>query len=476
MRKILWLIALASVFVSMGMISSTVKAANPNIPENLQPSTRQTTSVTISCTVTDNDGNQMNVFFYGSQVTGVSLNDPTEDGYAYKTYVPVYGRDNTNVFIKIGFYDAEADHPIDRGYIEWDVSSIPDTAIITDTIFKYEGPVVNYVDCHIHEMLGARPSTSDNQAIFDNAGSGTVYADPTGFPERGTNKQVDLGASADSDLQNQLSSDWFAIGIQADDEVGVGSESSIASEEYIGVNPKPTLYVEYFSPTLIDNVWADNGATAQVVWSNLTRGQTYTFFAGAQDNNGNWGENSATQSFTVNSLPTCSITAPPDGYDIGVNEGIQFESSASDAEGDSLTYSWDFGDGGTSTKNNPTYQYSSGGDYTVTLTVNDGYEDSAADSIIVSVAGEAAPSPPPPSGGGGWIEQAKEEVEKVVQPAKNLLFTIKIVGIPLFLWVIGAGLLTWVHKNDRGVKTLQGISYAIWMGFFFLMIMGAHIA
>jgi len=50
---------------------------------------------------------------------------------------------------------------------------------------------------------------------------------------------------------------------------------------------------------LIDNKWIDNGATAQVTWSSLTRGTTYTFFARGQDNNGAWGENSDVQTFTV---------------------------------------------------------------------------------------------------------------------------------------------------------------------------------
>ena len=53
----------------------------------------------------------------------------------------------------------------------------------------------------------------------------------------------------------------------------------------------------------IDNIWIENGQTAQVTWSTLVRGNTYTFFAGAQDNNDQWGENSDTQTFTVNTIP-----------------------------------------------------------------------------------------------------------------------------------------------------------------------------
>jgi PKD repeat protein len=39
------------------------------------------------------------------------------------------------------------------------------------------------------------------------------------------------------------------------------------------------------------------------------------------------------------------------------------------SQGDVTSWDWDFGDGGTSTAQNPTHQYSSAGDYTVTLTV-----------------------------------------------------------------------------------------------------------
>jgi hypothetical protein len=53
----------------------------------------------------------------------------------------------------------------------------------------------------------------------------------------------------------------------------------------------------------IDNVWADSGTTASVVWYGRVRGQTYKFFARAQDNTGLWGDNSSAQSFKVNKLP-----------------------------------------------------------------------------------------------------------------------------------------------------------------------------
>jgi len=52
-----------------------------------------------------------------------------------------------------------------------------------------------------------------------------------------------------------------------------------------------------------------------------------------------------------------------------INSPINFESTVSAG---TVTYSWDFGDGNTSTVANPSHTYSSLGDYTVTLTVTNG--------------------------------------------------------------------------------------------------------
>ncbi|GAH73698.1 unnamed protein product, partial [marine sediment metagenome] len=102
------------------------------------------------------------------------------------------------------------------------------------------------IDCHIHEMLGVQPSTTDNtdNVIFNEIGEGTIYADPMGFPVALAKQEVDLGASANSDLQSQLVANWFAIGIQSDDEEQ-DLMSYIFSSNYTFADPKPTLYVEY---------------------------------------------------------------------------------------------------------------------------------------------------------------------------------------------------------------------------------------
>ncbi|MFD2685130.1 PQQ-dependent sugar dehydrogenase [Streptomyces phyllanthi] len=70
---------------------------------------------------------------------------------------------------------------------------------------------------------------------------------------------------------------------------------------------------------------------------------------------------------------------------------VRFSSAgSSDADGDALSYSWDFGDGGTSTAANPTHKYKKNGTYTATLTAKDpaGRTGSASVQIVV---GNTAP-------------------------------------------------------------------------------------
>src|SRR5439155_639692 len=69
-----------------------------------------------------------------------------------------------------------------------------------------------------------------------------------------------------------------------------------------------------------------------------------------------------------------------------------FTSTSSDPDGSIASYSWTFGDGGTSTLQNPSHTYGAAGSYTVTLTVTD--NQSATNSVSHSVT-VTAPNQPP---------------------------------------------------------------------------------
>jgi glucose/arabinose dehydrogenase/type 1 glutamine amidotransferase len=70
---------------------------------------------------------------------------------------------------------------------------------------------------------------------------------------------------------------------------------------------------------------------------------------------------------------------------------VTFSSAGTtDADGDALTYSWDFGDGTTSTEANPVHHYTKNGTYTATVTAKDPTGRTGSASVHV-VVGNTAP-------------------------------------------------------------------------------------
>jgi PKD repeat protein len=80
------------------------------------------------------------------------------------------------------------------------------------------------------------------------------------------------------------------------------------------------------------------------------------------------------------------------GPDQAANEGaaVQFSGSGLDADGNPLTFAWNFGDGSTGSGASPTHAYADNGTYTVTLTASDG-ANTATDTLVVTV-GNVAPT------------------------------------------------------------------------------------
>jgi PKD repeat protein len=114
---------------------------------------------------------------------------------------------------------------------------------------------------------------------------------------------------------------------------------------------------------------------------------TYTVSLTVTDNAG--ATNSTSQSITVTAAsqpPVASFTSSCSSLTCA------FTSTSTDPGGTISAYSWTFGDGGTSTAQNPSHTYGASGTYTVTLTVTDNL--AATNSVSHSVT-VSAPSQPP---------------------------------------------------------------------------------
>lgn len=101
-------------------------------------------------------------------------------------------------------------------------------------------------------------------------------------------------------------------------------------------------------------------------------------------NDGETNSSAASVDVSIQNRPPIANAGGP--YSGAKNAAIRFDGTASiDADGDPLTYTWNFGDGTTGSGTNPMHTYAASGTYTVTLTVNDGITNSIPAGAQVTV-------------------------------------------------------------------------------------------
>ena len=94
------------------------------------------------------------------------------------------------------------------------------------------------------------------------------------------------------------------------------------------------------------------------------------------------------------------VNVPPEANPGGPYTGepgvaVAFDGrGSSDPNGDALTYAWEFGDGAMGSGPTPSHTYDAVGEYTVSLTVNDGASDSLIVTTTATIAIPPANSPP----------------------------------------------------------------------------------
>ena len=110
----------------------------------------------------------------------------------------------------------------------------------------------------------------------------------------------------------------------------------------------------------------------------------YTIILTVTDSESNQDQDSLIINASAPTIPlVASCTASPVSGEVPLT--VNFTSNATGGT-QPYTYSWNFGDGTSSSEQNPTYNYSQAGDYTVHLTVTDSESNQDNDSVIINAS------------------------------------------------------------------------------------------
>lgn len=112
----------------------------------------------------------------------------------------------------------------------------------------------------------------------------------------------------------------------------------------------------------------------------------------ATDAKGNLSQSNVSLKVVCPPLTSTATGTPRSG---SVPLTVQFDGSGSGGC-PPVTYSWNFGDGGTSTEENPNHTYETMGEYTATLTVTDSKQNTISKNVSVTATEKYVPTPEKP--------------------------------------------------------------------------------
>ena len=129
---------------------------------------------------------------------------------------------DTGAIVYSYIYETSSINDCIKFYVEFDTSTIPDAANVQDTDLVLEVNSVPSTEDHdIYGMIATQPSTIGVAAtLFAAINDGTKYIDDYTISSTGS-KTIDLGGSADSELETSLVAaiDWFAVSMEVDSAV-----------------------------------------------------------------------------------------------------------------------------------------------------------------------------------------------------------------------------------------------------------------
>jgi PKD repeat protein len=250
-----------------------------------------------------------------------------------------------------------------------------------------------------------------DQAVRNSIAAGISYAIAAGNGDRRGRQQdaclssparvteaMTVGATAQSDSKTSWSNygncvDWFAPGlyitsswIGSNSATNTISGTSMAAPHVAGV---AALYLQ-----------ANPNATSEQVRDALYAATTKNIVTNSSTANNHLLYSPPT-GFGTGVLPPPVNQAPVADFTVSCTYLVCSFSNTSTDDG-TITSSWDFDDGNTSSSTNPpSHTYDAEGSYTITLTVTDDGDPALTNTktMGVSVTEEILPPPPPPSDG-----------------------------------------------------------------------------
>jgi hypothetical protein len=226
---------------------------------------------------------------------------------------------------------------------------------IEKNIYRFKGEIEIEIRAGFHTIILIKSQLNGHNftRYTLNVTNNLLANNPPVTPYEPAPKNASTGVSVDTHLA------WLCYDPDGD---------NVTFDVYLGTSPNPPK----IASNQISIIYKLN--------ENLDPGTKYYWRIVAQDSHGAKTEGPLWSFTTAENTPPVIENI---SYEVGEELLIYFNVIANDPDGEIVSYFWDFGDGATSTLQNPSHTYTAEGEYTGELTITD--NDGATTTIIIIV-------------------------------------------------------------------------------------------